>query len=484
MIVRTNQTSSADPTLEPLPRLFQQNFSPDRLRARRASLAASLGAGHIGIVCGAVAAPGMVLFRQTNEMYYLTGVEVPHAYVLIDGDTGSSTLYLAHIDEGEARNGGDYLHAEQPRVVADLTGFERVQPIEQLARDLARFALKPVPPRVLTPMRPAEGLASSRDSTLFASASTMADPWSSARTREHHFVSQVQAAFPTLAVGDLSPRLDRMREVKDDVEIRLLRRAGLLTSHAVTEAMRCTAPGVHEYELAAVANFVFLAGGARGEGYRAIIGGGKNAWHGHYGRLADPLHAGDLVLMDHAADYAYYTSDIGRMWPVNGTFSPGHRTLYGFVVQYHRELLARIGPGVDAYELMAEVRDVMAPVIDRTTWEQPHHEAAARGALEFKGHLSHPVGMAVHDVGDYRSRPLEAGVVMAIDPMIWIPEELQYVRCEDTVLVTSDGCEVLTSGAPLDCDEIEHAMADTGLLDGWDSALAVARTSRPSALPV
>ena len=82
------------------------------------------------------------------------------------------------------------------------------------------------------------------------------------------------------------------------------------------------APGVTEYELAAVANFVFLAGGARGEGYRAIVGGGQNAWFGHYGRLADPLRDGDLVLMDHAADFAYYTSDIGRMWPVNGTFTP------------------------------------------------------------------------------------------------------------------------------------------------------------------
>jgi Xaa-Pro aminopeptidase len=89
------------------------------------------------------------------------------------------------------------------------------------------------------------------------------------------------------------------------------------------------------------------------------------------------------------------------------------------------------------------------------------------GALEFTGHLSHPVGMAVHDVGDYRTRPLEEGVVMAIDPMIWIPEERQYVRCEDTVLVTADGCEVLTSAAPLDCDDIEAAMREVGILERW-----------------
>ena len=410
-----------------------------------------------------------MLFRQTNEMYHLTGVEVPHAYLLIDGDTGASTLYLAHNDAAHARSSGDYLNADDVEVAARLTGFERVQPVEQLARDLARYALRPTPPRVLTPAAPAEGVAASRDSLLAGIASAAADPWASTSTAESRLARRIRASFPSLDVGDLTPVLDRLREVKDDVEIELLRRAGALTADAVTEAMRCTAPGVHEYELAAVANFVFLAGGARGEGYRAIVGGGENAWFGHYGRLADPLRDGDLVLMDHAADYAYYTSDIGRMWPVNGTFTTAQRTLYGFIVDYHRRLLARIGPGVDSWELMAEVREEMTPIVERTEWAAPHHRAAAQGALEFTGHLSHPVGMAVHDVGDYRSRPLEPGVVMAIDPMIWIPEERQYVRCEDTVVVTADGCEVLTSAAPLDCDEIEAAMGEDGLLDQWSA---------------
>ena len=468
MTVHANR-GREDHGLEPLPRLFQQNFAPARLAERRAAVARAIGPGHVAVVAGAALAGGMVLFRQTNEMYHLTGVEVPHAYLLIDGDTGASTLYLAHNDAGHARSSGDYLNADDGEVAARLTGFERVQPVEQLARDLARYALRPTPPRVLTPRAPAEGVAASRDSLLAGIASAAADPWASTSTAESRLARRIRAAFPSLEVGDLTPVLDRLREVKDDVEIELLRRAGALTADAVSEAMRCTAPGVHEYELAAVANFVFLAGGARGEGYRAIVGGGQNAWFGHYGRLADPLRDGDLVLMDHAADYAYYTSDIGRMWPVNGTFTTAQRTLYGFIVDYHRRLLARIGPGVDSWELMAEVREEMAPVVERTDWAEPHHRAAAQGALEFNGHMSHPVGMAVHDVGDYRSRPLEPGVVMAIDPMIWIPEERQYVRCEDTVVVTADGCEVLTSAAPLDCDEIEAAMGEDGLFDQWSA---------------
>ena len=477
MTVIPNQGGADNAGLEPLPRLFQQNFSPARLAERRAAVATAIGPGHVAVIRGAPQPGGMVLFRQTNEMYYLTGVEVPHAYLLIDGDTGASTLYLEHLDAGHARSSGDYLNADEADIAIRLTGFDRVEPVEQLARDLARYNLRTVPPRLLTPAAPAEGMAASRDSLLAGIASAAADPWSSAVTPEAHLADQVRRAFAGLDVGDLSPILDRLREVKDEVEIRLLRRSGMLTACAVTEAMRCTAPGVSEFELAAVANFVFLAGGARGEGYRAIVGGGQNAWFGHYGRLADPLRDGDLVLMDHAADFAYYTSDIGRMWPVNGRFTRAQRTLYEFIVEYHRQLLVRIAPGVDAWQLMGEVREVMTPVVERTAWEHPHHQAAARGALEFDGHLSHPVGMAVHDVGDYRQRPLQPGVVMAIDPMIWIPEERQYVRCEDTVLVTADGCEVLTSHSPLDVDEIEATMRDDGLLHRWNEEPVLEQTA-------
>jgi Xaa-Pro aminopeptidase len=178
--------------------------------------------------------------------------------------------------------------------------------------------------------------------------------------------------------------------------------------------------------------------------------------------------------MDYAAEYAYYTSDIGRMWPVDGIYTGTQRTLYGFIVDYHRELLSRIGPDVSTDAVMDDVAKVMKRSIDSVKWEHPHHEAAARGALEFRGHFSHPVGMAVHDVGEYRDRPLEVGVVFSVDPMIWIPEERLYVRCEDTVVVTTDGFENLTDAAPLDCDEIETAMKQVGLLDVWDPGSASA----------
>ena len=126
---------------------------------------------------------------------------------------------------------------------------------------------------------------------------------------------------PKFEMRDLSPILDEMRMVKDPKEIDLIRKATQIAGLAIMEAMLSTKPGVYEYQLDAAAKYIFHLNGAQGEGYSSIIGGGTNAWMGHYFRKTDKLVSGDIVLMDYAPDYHYYTSDVTRMWPVNGKFT-------------------------------------------------------------------------------------------------------------------------------------------------------------------
>ena len=259
--------------------------------------------------------------------------------MLLDGRTRATTLYLPHRDPAVERSEGRRLSAEDAEEAEKLTGIESVQGVEALSLDLQRLVLKRGRFRCYTPLSPAEQARAMRDQLLRAAATAASDPWDGASTCEARFVERLRERFPMLAIADLSPLLDRLRLVKSESELQLLRTAARLSALAVTEAMRCTQPGVMEFELAAVANLCFTAGGARGEGYHAIIGGGTNAWFGHYGRLGSPLQDGDLVLMDYAPDVAYYTSDIGRMWPVSGSYSPSQRVAYGFIVDYHRELL-------------------------------------------------------------------------------------------------------------------------------------------------
>lgn len=251
-----------------------------------------------------------------------------------------------------------------------------------------------------------------------------------------------------------------MRLVKSEREIRVLKKAGKLAALAVTEAMRVTRPGLTEYHLRAVANYIFMAHGAAGESYHAIVASGENIWYPHYSLCDFILKDGDLVLMDAAPDYHYYTSDIGRMWPVNGKYSPWQRELYGFIVEYHKVLLRTIRAGLTADEILEIAAEEMSDYVKNHKFSKGIYEKAAERALEFKWHLSHTVGMAVHDVGDYRSSPLKPGVVFSVDPQMWVPEERLYIRVEDTVVVTSNCVDVLTGVAPLELDDVESTMRE------------------------
>lgn len=448
---------------QPVPSLYQANFSAAELAERRSRVLGAIGEG-IALVQGAPAFPGLGLFRQTNDFYYLTGVEVPHAYVLLDGANGSSTLYLPHRDAALESSEGRTLSAEDGAEAASLTGVDTVAPPETLAFDLQRIVLKRGGVTCYTPFAPAEQERASRDQLLRAAATASSDAWWPAMDRAGSFVELLRRRFPQLAVRDLSPLVDPLRLVKSEREIELCRAAGRLSALAVAEAMRSTGPDVFEYELAGLAALCYALGGARGEGYRAIIAAGHNAWFNHYGRLSGRLAPGELVLMDHAPDVAYYTSDIGRMWPVDGKYSPLQRLLYGYIVEYHKALIARVRPRAVPDEIMDEAAAEMRERIETTEFPEPCYRAAALRTLEFRGHLSHPVGMAVHDVGDYTKAPLVTGTVFSIDPQMWVPEVELYVRVEDTVVVTDDSVEVFTSGAPLELDEVEATMREPGIL--------------------
>jgi Xaa-Pro aminopeptidase len=435
------------------------------LRDRRSRIAGAVGSGAVALLASAPAPRRSTRFRQTNEFYYVTGLEVPGAYVLIDGTTASTTVYLPHRDEHRERSEGRGLWAEDVELVQELSGADAVAPTNDLPAHLAQRLFRGRL-AVHTPFSPAEGERETRDVLLGGTAARLADPFGTTSGADS-LAAALGASFPSAELCDLTPVLDGLRLIKSSSELDALRAAGRLTGLAVLEAMRSTEAGVYEYELSAVADFIFQQAGARGGSYEAIVATGTNAWHGHYSSKSSVLADGELVLMDYAPDLDYYTSDIGRMWPVSGQWESWQIELYGFIVQYHRALLSRIRVGATADGIMDDAAAEMGEVFEATPWSAPEFEDAARGALSFRGHLSHPVGMAVHDVGNYREQPLCEGLVISVDPMLWVPERKLYVRCEDTVALTSEGLENFTGFVPLDPPEIEAVMAEGGLLQHW-----------------
>jgi Xaa-Pro aminopeptidase len=432
--------------------LFQTDFPPAEFTARRARVYDAIGPEAHALVAGAAPVCGFGAFRQTNEFYHLCGVEAPQAYLWLEGRARRATLFLPPRAE-TAGCEGETLGSQDVELIREHTGLDDVQPLAALGSRLNHSVRT-----LYLPMAPPEGAMTTRGEALAGERAVEADPWDGQLPRRAHLQSLIAARRPGLAFADLSPLLDELRGVKSANEIALLRRAGGLSAEVVTAAMKVCRPGLLEYQFGALAQRIYLDAGARGPAYRQIIASGPNVWYGHYFRNDAVLADGTWVLMDTAPDYRYYTSDIGRMFPVNGVWSPVQRELYGLVIEYHKALLARIRPGVLAADIHADAAAAMAPVIDRWSFSKEIYAAAARRMLEFTGHLSHAVGMAVHDHDNYRPRPLGPGVVFAVDPQMWIPEEQLYVRCEDTIVVTEDGIENFTAAAPLELDEVEAVM--------------------------
>ena len=442
----------------------QVDFPPEEFAERRARVFEAIGDDAMALLQGAANIRGFLRFRQTNSFYYLSGVEVPHAYLLLDGRTDRTTLYLPHRDARRERGEGKVLSAEDAELVIKLTGVDRVEPLEKMGRDFMGPLLRPPAPTLYTMLSPAELGAQSRDELLIGMASEVADPWGGRPSREGRFVRQIKERYPQFEIRDLTPILDAMRIQKSDREVALVRRASEIAGLGLMEAMRSAQVGAWEYQLDAAARYVYLINGAQGEGYRSITGTGGNAYFGHYYRNESELKDGQLVLMDYAPDYRYYTSDVARVFPVNGRFSAEQRELYGFVVKYFDVLMDLVRPGVSADQVMDEAAERMRPVFERTNWSKPSYRTAALEMLTFRGHLSHPVGLSVHDVGNYRSQPLRPGVVFALDPMLWVHDEKLYVRIEDVVVVTEDGVENFTWFVPRTIEGIEALMAEPGVL--------------------
>lgn len=445
---------------------YQTDFSKEDFAERRGKIVEAIGNNAIALIQGSGGIAGFSIFRQSNTFYYLTGLETAHAYLLINGKTGRATVYLPHRDEATERGQGKVLSAEDSELVKQLTGVDHVKGIEFLSSDLVGTGLiRPPAPLLYTPLGPAEVGNDSRDELLFGQARSSSDPWDGQQTREASFVQKLRERVPQFEIRDLSPILDSMRLLKSQKEIELIRKATQIAGLGIIEAMRSTQPGVYEYQLDAAAKYIFHLHGARGDGYASIIGGGTNAYMGHYFHKKDVLKSGDLVLMDYAPDYNYYTSDVTRIWPVNGKFNAEQKELYAFIIAYRDALFKYIKPGVTSNEVLDLAAADMKNYLIGKKFTKPAHLNAVQEGVKFRGHFQHPVGMAVHDVGRVHGVPLQEGMVFTIDPMIWIHEEKLFIRIEDVALVTADGVENLSSFVPTSIEDVERTIKEKGLIE-------------------
>jgi len=462
----------------------QTDFPADEFSARHARVFEQIGTNAVAVVQGVGQTKGFTYPRQHNTFYYLSGIETPGAYLLLDGRTQRATIYLPARNRRLEAAEGRVLSAEDAELVKRISGVDDVRPVQEMVGSnwplvavdgggtpggrggRGRGGRGAGPNIIYAEFSPAENQGQSRGELVSAETARINDFWDGAGSRQRRFVELLRARHPRAEIRNLNPILDGMRSVKSEREIAMIRRASQIAGLGLMEAMRSTEPGVTEYQLDAAARYVFAVNDARLEGYRSITASGTdNINNMHYFRNTSTLRDGDLVLMDYAPDYRYYVSDIGRVWPVNGTYNPSQRELLQFVLEFHKAVLSRIRPGVTAAEIHAEAKKAMEPVFARTTFSKPIYEKAARTLVDTGGGVfSHTVGMAVHDVGGYRDGPLEPGQVFSVDPQMWVREENLYLRFEDTVVVTETGVENFTDFLPMELEDIEQLVREKGVV--------------------
>ncbi|WP_238377068.1 Xaa-Pro aminopeptidase [Neptunomonas antarctica] len=274
---------------------------------------------------------------------------------------------------------------------------------------------------------------------------------------------------------ELSSLLHEMRLIKSTQEAQVMRAAGEISAQAHIRAMQACRPGLMEYQLEAEIIYHFMQQGCRLPAYSSIVGGGNNGCVLHYVSNNSELKDGDLVLIDAGCECDYYAGDITRTFPVNGRFSDAQRALYELVLKAQLACLAEIKPGIPwEHTQDISVRVITEGLVELGILTGRPQDLIACGAYKafYMHRLGHWLGMDVHDVGDYKVegewRLLEPGMVMTVEPGIYIAPDNENVepcwrgigiRIEDDVLITHDGCEVLSASVPKTVDAIEALMA-------------------------
>lgn len=445
--------------------LFTDALPPEEFAARRARLMEQIGDG-VAVLQGAAESPAYVKFRQNNQFFYLTGVEVPRAIVVIDGRAKTTTLYLQPRDERAERSEGPVL---VPGADAErLTGIPAVRPREEFGAALDALAAEG---RTLyLPHRPEALGAATPSYTKMHATKSAADPWDGRPSREQVFIDHLRAKAPKAAIKDLDPLLDAMRLVKSPREIALMRESTRLAGLAMIEAMRAARPGMYEYEIEAIGDYIFKRHNAQGAAYFGLVATGRNAAWPHYHAAQSVLKDGDLVLFDYAPDYKYYASDVTRMFPANGRFTPEQRELYGVYLRMYQALMSSIRPDATPQEILLDAGKKMQAIVAGSAFSSEKHRAAAqRFADGFKdprpgAMLGHWIGMEVHDVtAPYTV--LKPGMMFTIEPALTIPEDRVYIRLEDAIVITPSGFENLSAFVPVEPDAIEKLMAEESPLE-------------------
>jgi Xaa-Pro aminopeptidase len=381
-------------------------------------------------------------FRQNENFYYLTGWNEPEAMLMLvpkaakPGANGAEIereiLFIPPHDYRQEKWTGPKLGPDDADATS-RTGFPMVKS------------------NTLFPSELDEALKSF--SKIYTELTPQPEAGEECFIQDMH--SRIKKLAPLAALTDFRSILTRLRMAKTPGEIALIRKAAEASIEAHLAAMKTVRPGVWEYEVAARMIYEYQRLGCEWPAYPPIVGSGFFSTVLHYAANSKQMAAGDVVVMDVAGAYGGYTSDITRTLPVSGRFTPRQREIYEIVLAAQNAAIAAAKPGIALGRHGPQGLHQIAYEYINTHGKDL--KGNSLGQYFIHG-LSHSVGLNVHDPFDY-NLPLGPGMVITIEPGVYIPDEKLGIRIEDLVLITKDGCELLTRRLPRTVEEIEKAMS-------------------------
>ncbi len=403
------------------------DYPAEEFATRRQRLASGLERGLV-LMFSATTEPAGLRFRQDNDFYYLTGSEDLNAVMVMEVPSGATHMFVPRLPAGTVLfEGGNWLNDADS---ARTHGVASVEPITALQDFLAARRTEGLDSLWVRLAQP-DLIDRGRSEVGFDEAARRRNPLAQYPAEGAQRVQALRDQFPSVEVKDITPHIDRLRLIKSPREIGILRTNGRVSAEAMSRAIAISEPGRFEYEFEAEATYWLIRNGLQAAAYAAIVGSGPNGNQWHYtdnGRRTEP---GDLVVMDYAGSLNYLTVDITRTWPVSGRFTDEQRRAYECVLEAQLAMIAEMRPGVARQTI-------------QSAGERVFRERGFDPRYAYSGHY---VGLSVHDVGDW-DQPLQAGMVLAIEPIIDLPDRKMHIRVEDTVLITPDGAEVLTGTVP------------------------------------
>ena len=377
-------------------------------------------------------------FAVDRNFFYLTGIERENMILIMRKNylgEYSETLFIEPYDEVLAKWVGGRMRADEATAIS---GVESVA-------DVGEF-----PNRINSLVEYSRGLGK---------LTFWLDLWryhkDQADTPAHTLAKTLQSKYPAVAIEDINGNMAAMRAVKDDKELAFMRQAQEHTRVAIEEMLRYAKPGMNERELEGAFDFALMKQGVREHAFHSIFAGGKRATTLHYGENNQIVHDGEMVLIDLGSAYGNYSADISRTFPINGKFTDRQKELYNTVLEAQRIVIANAKPGLTTRQLNQMVIDYYETRLDDLGLRKD-----GKTVRDYYYHgVSHQLGLDTHDICTERERTLKPGMVITVEPGLYVEDESIGIRIENDVVITEDGCEDLSVAIPRTVEEIEAIMA-------------------------